>query len=215
MTAERATVCVVDDDASVRKALTRLILAAGLDVKTFASAREFLDQGPPQGQGCLVLDVRLPDLSGLDLQAALAAQGITLPIVFITGHGDIPTSVQAMKGGAVDFLTKPFRNKDLLVVVEEAIRRGECLKASQAEKVEVQRRLQTLTPREREVLDLMVKGLLNKQIAAELGAAVKTIKVHRGRVMQKMQVRSVAELVHGVEQLNRPADRGPYTTKVS
>lgn len=223
MTPDRATVFIVDDDASVRKALTRLIQAEGLAVKTYASAREFLDQGqgPCEGPNCLVLDVRMPGLSGLDLQAELKSRKIETPIIFITGHGDIPVSVKAMKGGAVDFLTKPFKNKDLLGVIQEAIKKDERLQASRAEKAEVQRRIQTLTPRERDVLGLVVKGLLNKQIAAELGAAEKTVKVHRGRVMQKMQVRSVAELVHAVEQVKTEGgqptkeDSRPHTTKVS
>lgn len=211
MTTDRATVFVVDDDASVRKALARLIQAEGLNVKTYASAPEFLDQGqgPCEGPNCLVLDVRMPGLSGLDLQVELANRNIETPIVFISGHGDIPTSVRAMKGGAVDFLTKPFKNKDLLGVIREAIRKGERLQASRAEKAEVQRRIETLTPREREVLGLVVKGLLNKQIAAELGAAEKTVKVHRGRVMEKMQVRSVAELVHAVEQVKTEGGQPP------
>ena len=195
------TVFVVDDDASVRKALARSIQAAGLHVKTFASARQFLDQGPPEGPGCLVLDVRMPGLSGLDLQAELNSRNIQTPIIFITGHGDIPVSVKAMKGGAVDFLTKPFKVNALLTVIQEALKKDERLQASRAEKSEVQRRLQTLTPREREVLALVVKGLLNKQIAAELGAAERTVKVHRGRVMQKMRAQSVAELVRAVEQV--------------
>jgi len=203
MITDRATVFVVDDDASVCKALSRLVQTAGLNVRTYASAREFLNQDHQsrESPGCLVLDIRMPDLSGLDLQTALANRNIQVPIVFITGHGDIPTSVQAMKGGAVDFLTKPFKNKDLLGAIQEAIRTSERLKVSQAERAGVRRHLESLTAREREVLDLVVKGMLNKEIAAELGAAVKTIKVHRGRVMQKMQVRSVAELVHAVEQL--------------
>ena len=216
MSTERATVFVVDDDASVRKALARSIQAAGLNVKTFASAREFLDQGPPEGPGCLVLDVRMPGLSGLDLQAELNSRNIQTPIIFITGHGDIPVSVKAMKGGAVDFLTKPFKVKNLLEVIQEAIKKDERLQASRAEKAEVQRRIQTLTPREREVLGLVVKGLLNKQIAAELGAAERTVKVHRGRVMQKMQVQSVAELVRAVEQVKAGGAiaGGRRTTKV-
>ena len=210
MSTERATVFIVDDDASVRKALARSIQAAGLNVKTFASAREFLDQGPPEGPGCLVLDFRLPGLSGLDLQAELNSRNIRTPVIFITGHGDIPVSVKAMKDGAVDFLTKPFKINTLLGVIRDAIQKDERLQASRAQSVEVQRRIQTLTPREREVLGLVAKGLLNKQIAAELGAAERTVKVHRGRVMRKMQVASVAELVRTVEQAkaergNRPA----------
>lgn len=201
MSTGKATVFVVDDDASVRKALARAIQAAGLNVKTFASAREFLDQGPPEGPGCLVLDVRMPGLSGLDLQTELNSRNIRTPIIFITGHGDIPVTVKAMKGGAVDFLPKPFKASNLLGAIREALKKDERLQASRAETAQVQRRIQTLTPREREVLGLVVKGLLNKQIAAELGAALRTVKVHRGRVMQKMQVQSVADLVRAVEHV--------------
>jgi len=215
MTTERATVFVVDDDASVRKALARSIQAAGLNVKTFASAREFLDQGPPNGPGCLVLDLRMPGLSGLDLQAELNSRNVQTPIIFITGHGDIPVTVKAMKSGAVDFLPKPFNVKDLLRVIQEAIKRDEGFQAFRAENTEVQNRIQTLTPREREVLGLVVKGLLNKQIAAELGAAERTVKVHRGRVMHKMQVQSVADLVRAVERV-KPEGKSPpaHSTKV-
>ena len=215
MTTEGATVFVVDDDASVRKALARSIQAAGLNVKTFASAREFLDQGPPEGPGCLVLDLRMPGLSGLDLQTELNSRNVQTPIIFITGHGDIPVTVKAMKGGAVDFLPKPFNVKDLLRVIQEALKKDERLQASRAEDTEVQRRIQTLTPREREVLGLVVKGLLNKQIAAELGAAERTVKVHRGRVMQKMQVQSVADLVRAVERVKAEGQSPPaHSTKV-
>ena len=209
MSTEKATVFIVDDDASVRKALARSIQAAGLNVKTFASAREFLDQGPPEGPGCLVLDFRLPGLSGLDLQAELNSRNIRTPVIFITGHGDIPVSVKAMKGGAVDFLTKPFKINTLLGVIRDAIQKDEHLQASRAQSVEVQRRIQTLTPREREVLGLVAKGLLNKQIAAELGAAERTVKVHRGRVMRKMEVASVAELVRTIEQAKAESGNRP------
>lgn len=196
------TVFVVDDDASVRKALARAIQTAGMSVSTFASAREFLDhRAPPPGLGCIVLDVRMPGLSGLDLQAELNARNIHTPIVFISGHGDIPMSVKAMKRGAVDFLTKPFKVTDLMAAIQEAMRKAAQLEASRAGQAEMQRRIDLLTPREREVLNLVVKGLLNKQIAAELGAAERTIKVHRGRVMQKMQVQSVAALVRAVESV--------------
>ena len=209
MSTDKATVFVVDNDASVRKALARSIQAAGLNVKAFASAREFLDQGPPEGLGCLVLDFRLPGLSGLDLQAELNSRNIRTPVIFITGHGDIPVSVKAMKGGAVDFLTKPFKVNNLLGAIRDAIQKDEHLQASRAQSVEVQRRIQTLTPREGEVLGLVVKGLLNMQIAAELGAAERTVKVHRGRVMRKMQVASVAELVRAVEQAKAEGGNRP------
>jgi len=215
MTTDGATVFVVDDDASVRKALARSIQTAGLNVKTFASAREFLDQGLARGPGCLVLDVRMPGLSGLDLQAELNRRNVRTPVIFITGHGDIPVTVKAMKGGAADFLPKPFKVKDLLRVIQEALKKDERLQASRAENTEVQHRIQTLTPREREVLGLVVKGLLNKQIAAELGAAERTVKVHRGRVMKKMQVQSVAELVRAVERVKAEGESLPaHSTKV-
>jgi RNA polymerase sigma factor (sigma-70 family) len=189
------TVFVVDDDPSVRKALARLCQSAGLKVKAFASAREFLDSGAPESPACLVLDVRMPGLSGLDLQGELAARNIQTPIVFITGQGDIPTSVRAMKAGAVDFLTKPFRNKNLVAVIRDALGKDVRLKSEQGERDQVQQRLETLTPRERQVFELVIKGLLNKQIAAELGASEQTIKVHRAHLMEKMQLASVAELV--------------------
>ena len=190
-----AVVCVVDDDASVRKGLERAIKADGRSVLTFPSAREFLDSGMAANVACLVLDVRMPGVSGLDLQAELNSRRIKVPVVFITGHGTIPLSVQAMRGGAVDFLTKPFEVESLLAMVREAVRKHEGMKAERAEDAIMQGRVDSLTPRERQVMDLVVKGLLNKQIAAELGAAERTIKVHRGRVMQKMEVDSVAELV--------------------
>ena len=190
-----AVVCVVDDDASVRKGLERAIKADGMSVLTFPSAREFLDSGMAANVACLVLDVRMPGVSGLDLQAELNSRRIKVPVVFITGHGTIPLSVQAMRGGAVDFLTKPFELESLLAMVREAVRKHEGMKAERAEDAIMQGRVDSLTPRERQVMDLVVKGLLNKQIAAELGAAERTIKVHRGRVMQKMEVDSVAELV--------------------
>ena len=178
-----------------------VVQSAGLKVKTFASARELLDQGAPPGPGCIVLDVCLPGLSGLDLQTELTSRNIQTPIIFITGHGDIPMSVKAMKGGAVDFLTKPFVDQDLLEVIQEALQKDERLKAAQTERAEIQHRLQTLTPREGEVLRLVVKGRMNKEIAAELSLSEKTVKVHRGRVMRKMQVQSVAELVRAAERV--------------
>ncbi len=190
-----ATVYVVDDDPSMRRAVGRLCHSAGLEVQAFASARELLDAGTPKSPACLVLDVRMPGLSGLDLQSELARRNIQTPIVFITGHGDIPMSVRAMKGGAVDFLTKPFQHRDLLGVIQNALSRDVRLVSQQKERELIARRLETLTPREREVLGLVIKGLLNKQIAAELGASEQTIKVHRRRVMEKMDVESVAELV--------------------
>ena len=195
MSTAEGTVFIVDDDLSMRKALARLCQSAGLKTRAFASAREFLDHGVSESPACLVLDVRLPGLSGLDLQAELATRNIHTPIVFITGHGDIPTSVRAMKAGAVDFPTKPFRHKDLIAVIRDALSKDIRLKSVQGERETIQCHLQSLTPRKRQVFELVIKGLLNKQIAAELGASEQTIKVHRGRVMEKMQVTSVAELV--------------------
>ena len=208
MNSQDATVLVVDDDPSVRKALARLLQAAGLKVQTFTSAVEFLDQGAPAGLGCLLLDVRMPGLSGLDLQAELNKRNIHIPIIFMTGQGDIPMTVRAMKGGATDFLTKPLRDKDLLVLIREAIKKHQLLLADQAEKAVIQGRIESLSPRERQVLMLVVKGLMNKEIADVLSAAEKTIKVHRGRMMHKMQVESVAELVRDVE-LVTPQSEAP------
>jgi len=197
-----STVFVVDDDASVRKALTRLLASAGYAVETFATAREFLECGHYRDTpGCVVLDISMPGLSGLDLQQELKAITPPLPIIFITGHGDIPTSVRAMKDGAVDFLTKPFDERDLLSVVAQAIARNVEARARYAEIQELQSRAANLTPREREVMVLVVRGLLNKQVAAELGTVEKTVKVHRARVIEKMGVESLADLVRAAEKL--------------
>jgi FixJ family two-component response regulator len=188
-------VYVVDDDPGVRKALVRLGRSVGLDVVAFPSADAYLESIPRPSAACLVLDVRLPGLDGLGLQAQLGQQESAVPIIFITGHGNVPISVRAMKGGAVDFLQKPFDDDDLLTAIERALAMSRRARAVSADRAEIQRRLDTLTPREREVLNLVVTGRLNKQIAAELGAAEKTIKVHRGRMMTKMQAASVADLV--------------------
>jgi FixJ family two-component response regulator len=201
MSTAEATVFVVDNDANVRDAVARSIQTEGLKVKTFASAREFLDQVPPESPGCLVLDVRMPGLSGLELQTELKSRNIRTPIIFITGHGDIPMSVKAMRSGAMNFLTKPFKPSHLLAAIREALKQDECLQAAREESAAVQGRIQTLTSREREVFSRMVKGLPNKQIAAELGMAERTVKVHRSRVIFKMQVKSVAELVRIDERL--------------
>lgn len=198
---DEAVVFVVDDDAPVRRALSRLIRSVGLEAMTFPSAQAFLAFTPPDRPACLVLDVRLPGPSGLDLQSALSRAGRDVPIVFITGHGTVPTSVRAMKGGAVDFLQKPFNDQELLDCVQRALRRSGEERAERAERTELERRLGALTPREREVLVLVVAGMLNKQIADKLGIAEKTIKVHRGRVMEKMQADSVADLVRMSEKL--------------
>jgi len=190
------TVFLVDDDASVRRALARLMKSAGYQVDTFTSAREFLDRArPSEGRACLVLDVRMPQLSGIELQRELRAAGLILPIIFITGHGDIPMSVQAMKAGAVDFLPKPVRGETLLPAIEQALARAVSEHDERAELEDIQSRIDTLTPREREVMERVVAGMLNKQIAFDLGTVEKTIKVHRARVMDKMQVESLAELV--------------------
>jgi len=198
-------VYVVDDEDSVCRALARLIRSVGLGVETFHSARAFLEYTAPDRPACLVLDVRLSGPSGLDLQVALREAGRALPIVFITGHGDVPTSVRAMKGGAVDFLQKPFNDQELLDCIHRALARSREERADRAERTELERRLATLTPREREVLALVVTGKLNKQIAGDLGIAEKTIKVHRGRVMEKMQAGSVAALVRMAEKLSPQA----------
>jgi len=190
-----AVVFVVDDDDSVRKALSRLIRSAGVDVESFPSAAAFLDHTPPDRPTCLVLDVRMPGQSGLHLQETLRQAAREMPIIFLTGHGDVPMSVRAMKAGAVDFLQKPVNDRTLLDTIQRALERDRATRAEDKERQAVQRRVDSLTPREREVLTLVVAGLLNKQIGAQLGASEKTIKVHRGRVMQKMQAGSVADLV--------------------
>ena len=190
-----AIVYVVDDDEAVRRSLARLVRSVGLKVDTFASAQAFLEHKGQNRPSCLVLDVRLPGLSGLDLQTAMGQSQRTMPIIFITGLGNVPMTVRAMKGGAQDFLEKPFEDQELLDAIQRALARSRAARAEDAERADIEGRLATLTPRERQVLELVVAGLLNKQIAGELGAAEKTIKVHRGRVMKKMQADSVAELV--------------------
>jgi FixJ family two-component response regulator len=200
MSATEPTVFVVDDEATVRKSLVRLLKAAGFRVETFASAGEFLHRPADDAPACLILDVQMPGLNGLELQRVLADANRILPIIFITGHGDIPTSVRAMKAGALDFLSKPFDEKDLLLAIQRALETADVQLRERGAGDEVRRRLATLTPREHEVLLQVITGHLNKQIADTLGAAEKTIKVHRGRVMQKMQAESVADLVRLCEK---------------
>jgi FixJ family two-component response regulator len=208
MTREPPMVYIVDDDPSMRPAMDSLIRSVGLRVQSFGSAKEFLESKRPDAPACLVLDVRLPGLSGLDLQRELASAHITIPIIFITGHGDIPMSVQAMKAGAVEFLTKPFRDQQLLDAVQLAIDKDRTAHAEKAELAGLRRRYESLTPREREVMALVVSGLLNKQVAGELGTSEVTVKVHRGRVMEKMQAGSLAELVKLAVRLDLPGTRG-------
>jgi len=196
-----ATVFLVDDDPAVLKSLARLLRSARLEFATFNSAREFLERHDLGAPGCVVLDVAMPGLNGLELQEALAAKGSALPIIFLTGHGDIPMSVRAMKRGAVDFLTKPVDDDDLLKAVGVAIEKDRAQRRVHAEVADLQQRLATLTPREREVLEHVIAGQLNKQTAADLGTVEKTIKVHRARVMEKMKAQSVAELVRLTERL--------------
>jgi FixJ family two-component response regulator len=202
-----AMIFVVDDDASMREALQRLLRSVGLQVTTFASAREFLHHRGADAPGCLVLDVRLPGLSGLDLQHELAATRIDLPIIFITGYGDIPMTVQAMKAGAVEFLTKPFRDQDLLDAIQHALERDRVARAQRMEMAELRGRFAALTTRERDVFGLVVTGLPNKQVAAALGTSAITIKRHRAQVMHKMRVTSLAELVRIADQLGLPSPK--------
>jgi FixJ family two-component response regulator len=196
----KPTIFVVDDDPAVLKGLSRLLRSAGLAVETFPSSQDFLNHCLPHTPGCLVLDVAMPGLNGLELQQALAAKDRAIPIVFLTGHGDIPMSVQAMKRGAVDFLTKPVNDDDLLAAIRVAIEKDHVARLTRAEVADIKQRLATLTPREREVLELVVTGQMNKQIAARLGTVEKTIKVHRARVMEKMKAPTLAELVRLAEK---------------
>jgi FixJ family two-component response regulator len=194
-------VFVVDDESAVGVSIKRLLHSVGLEARHFSSASEFLRANRPDAPGCIVLDVRLPDLSGLDLQQELAKANVDLPVIFVTGHADIPMTVRAMKAGAVEFLTKPFREQELLEAVQRAISRHRQTRDQRASMRVLQSRYELLTPREREVYPLVAGGLLNKQVAAELNASEKTIKVHRGQLMQKMEAHSLSDLIRMAEQL--------------
>jgi FixJ family two-component response regulator len=207
MTEGGAIVFVVDDDEGMRQSLKNLIGSVGLQVKVFASAQEFLRSKLTDVSGCLVLDVRLPGLSGLDLQKRMVEAGIEIPIIFITGHGDIPMTVRAMKAGAVEFLTKPFRDQDLLDAIQQALERDRTAREQRGKIEELRSRFDSLTPREREVMGLVVAGLLNKQIAGELGTSETTIKIHRHQVMEKMGAGSLAELVRMADRLGIPTPK--------
>jgi FixJ family two-component response regulator len=201
MMATKATIFIVDDDPSIRLALENLVSSIGQPVETYAAAQDFLRDCPRNPAGCLVLDVQMPGLSGLDLQRELSHAGIYLPIIFITGHGDIPTSVRAMKAGAVEFLTKPVSDSELLAAIDQALERDRLARADRADVAELRERYDQLTPKEREVMGLVVQGLLNKQIAVKLNNSEITIKQHRGKVMQKMRAASLVDLVHMSERL--------------
>jgi FixJ family two-component response regulator len=207
MNAVEPIVFLVDDDQLFRRSTERLIRTAGLNVQPFSSARDFLKSSRPEGPACLVLDVRMPGLSGMDLQRELAQSGFQIPIVFITGHGDIPMSVRAMKAGAVEFLTKPFRSRVFLDAIRAAIERDRLALQKQSETRELRERYQQLTPREREVMTLIAEGLLNKQVAAQLSTTEATVKFHRAHIMQKMCANSLADLIRMVEKLGSSRQR--------
>ncbi len=204
---EQPTVIIVDDDPGIREALGSLIRSVGVQAKALASVPEFLNEGRPDGPTCLVLDVRLPGRSGLDFQRELSAANIHVPIIFITGHGDIPMSVQAIKGGAIEFLTKPFRDQDLLDAIHLGLARDRAWLENEKAIVALRARFETLTPREREVMALVVTGRLNKQIAYDIGISEITVKVHRGQVMRKMKAASLPDLARMADKLNVTAEK--------
>jgi FixJ family two-component response regulator len=207
MTEQNSIVFVIDDDASIRNALKSLIRSVGLQAELFGSAQEFLQRKPSNTPSCLILDIRLPGISGLDFQRKLTEANLPIPIIFITGHGDIPMSVRAMKAGAVEFLTKPFRDQDLLDAIHTALERDRARRQREVELTALRERFEWLTPREREVLPLVVSGFPNKQIAAEIGTSETTVKVHRGQLMRKMGAASLPELVRMAQKMGIPTTK--------